>query len=110
MIYINLIVITFIVCFIIDYSGIVEELESKLASWYNVPNGFIKIPKPFSCSLCSSFWLGLIYLLCIGEFSIINMGFVCLMAALSGSVTDTIYLIRDIYNKLLVCISSILNK
>ena len=67
MILINLLIIQTIVCFIIDLSGVIQSMESGLSRLL----GFkVVIPKPFCCSLCSGWWINLIYLLCIHQFTL----------------------------------------
>ena len=88
----DLFLITIIICFIIDISGIIESIEWWLSKWLKVP---CKIPKPFSCSLCSTFWIGLIYI-SILDFSLINLLFVCLFAALSEEISNFIMIIKQL--------------
>lgn len=74
MIYINILMITFIVMYIIDKSGFIIELSKIIyekthkKEW----NGQL-IGKPFSCSSCSSFWIITIYLLIVSNLSIITI-------------------------------------
>lgn len=104
----NLILIGFIVVFIIDYSGFIEEadkiltkvLKSKIA---------LHIPKPFSCSLCSTFWLGLIYLLCVGQFNLLNIAGVIVVSAFTPEILAFIYFMKDLYNYIMDGITKFLN-
>lgn len=45
--------------FLIDYSGIIESIENFIRRHASGPLKFFKVPKPFSCSLCMTFWIGL---------------------------------------------------
>lgn len=91
----DLFLITIIICFIIDISGIIESIEWWLSKWLKVP---CKIPKPFSCSLCMTFWIGLIYI-SILDFSLINLLFVSVFAALAEEITGFIKIIKYLLNK-----------
>lgn len=91
----ELLLITTIICFIIDISGIIESIEWWLSKWLKVN---CKIPKPFSCSLCMSFWIGIIWI-SIFEFTLFNLLFVCLFAALSEEITGFIKIIKYLLNK-----------
>lgn len=73
-------IISVLVVFVIDYSGAVEEGEKYLSVLLRskLP---VKIPKPFSCSLCTSFWTGLIYLIIIGQLSFLSLFYLVLVAA-----------------------------
>lgn len=51
----------------LDYSGFIEEMNTLLSRYYKMP---IRIPKPFSCSLCMSLWTGVIILL--GDLTWVN--------------------------------------
>lgn len=88
MILINVFLITTIVCFIVDVSGFVDNIKRgiwRLIMGKDKPFQEYRLP-PIDCSLCLSFWSGLIYLLCVGQFNIPMIGFVCLMALLSGVI------------------------
>ena len=89
----DLLLISIIVCFIIDVSGIIDNVEWWLSK---LMGGTVKIPKPFSCSLCSTFWLGLIWIICNGQFTLLNIVFVCLFAALSENISNTIKIIKHL--------------
>lgn len=99
MIYTDILLIAFICVFIIDFSGVIESLEAALKKW--VGNPFVHIPKPFSCSLCSTWWAGLIYLLIVGSFTIPNIAYVGLVAAFTPVFLRTLYFIRDFFDSVL---------
>lgn len=88
----DLFLITIIICFIVDISGLIESIEWWLSKWLKVP---CKIPKPFSCSLCMTFWIGLIYI-SILDFSLINLLFVSVFAALSEEISNFIKIIKQL--------------
>lgn len=94
MVVINLFLIALIVVFIEDYSGFIFEMESLLTKKLKSPIPFT-IPKPFSCSLCMTFWLNLIYIIVAGKFSIINIALVCIISALTQEILKIIYFIKD---------------
>lgn len=104
----NLILIGFIVVFIIDYSGFIEEADKILTKLLKskIP---LHIPKPFSCSLCSTFWLGLIYLLCVGKFNLLNIAGVIVVSAFTPEILAFIYFMKDLYNYIMDGISKFLN-
>lgn len=90
MIYFNILMISLIFIFIIDISGFIQSIENKISKWINVKN--CEIPKPFSCSLCMTFWTGLVYLLLHSELTLFNICFVCYIAYL----TRTLQLLVDV--------------
>ena len=93
---INLLLITLIIVFIVDISGAIEHLV------YPLVKHILKIPKSsrieiplISCSLCCTFWSGLIYIICMGEFTLLNLFFVCVCAFLTPHIKDLFILVRD---------------
>ena len=71
MVLINLTLITAIVVFIVDISGAVDSLKSGL-KWIltkgKMKNSDYQL-KPLDCSLCMTFWSGIIYLLITNNFT-----------------------------------------
>lgn len=103
----NLFLIAFIAVFIIDYSGFIQEMDSLLtkALKSKIP---LHIPKPFSCSLCTTFWAGVIYLLCTGSLSLINLSYLGIVCFLTPEILSIIYFVKDLVNKLFDWIERIL--
>ncbi len=60
-----LLVIQFLAVFIIDYSGAVEDMLTPLVKRLT-GSRIGHIGKPFSCSLCTTFWVGLLYIIIAG--------------------------------------------
>lgn len=104
----NLILIGFISVFIIDYSGFIDEADKILTKVLKsrVP---LHIPKPFSCSLCSTFWLGLIYLLCVGQFNLLNIAGVIVVAAFTPEILAFVYFMKGLYDYIMDGITKFLN-
>lgn len=95
----NLFLIGLICVFIIDYSGIIDTLDKGLTKVFKsrVP---LHIPKPFSCSLCSTWWAGLIYLLIISKLNLLNIAILGLVCTLTPEMLSIIYFIKDLINKI----------
>ena len=93
----DLFLITTIICFIIDISGIIESIEWWLYKWLKVN---CKIPKPFSCSLCMTFWMGLIWI-SIFEFTLFNLLFVTVFAMMSEEITQILLTIKYLIHRLI---------
>jgi hypothetical protein len=89
---IEIFLITFICVFIVDISGFIDEVETMLGKWLK---GKVRIPKPFSCSLCLSWWINLIYLLCIGKFTLGYIALVALFAILTPVISTIIIAVRE---------------
>ena len=63
----QLLLITAIVTFGIDVAGFVESVKQGLTRWLNVR---VHTLKPFDCSLCSTWWCCLLWLLCTRQFTL----------------------------------------
>ena len=101
---INLLLIACIIVFIIDISGFVDEIVKRIYDKYiKVGDYHTLLPKlkPFTCSLCSTFWIGLIYLLITSQFNILMIGYVCLLAFLTPIIGDIFILVKDALNKII---------
>lgn len=101
---INLFILTCIIVFVVDLSGFVDEMVKRLYYKYiKVGDYHTLIPKlkPLTCSLCLTFWVGLIYLLITSQFSILMLGYVCLLAFLSPIIGDILVLLKDVINKII---------
>lgn len=98
----NILLITIIVVFIVDLSGIIEEISKfiwkilypkvKYTGWL--------IPKPFSCSLCLSWWINLLYGLFIG-LTVKLVAYIAILSFLTPVIKDIFILIRDLFIKLI---------
>ena len=89
--------ITVIICFIVDISGIIESIEWWLSKWLK---GNVKIPMPFSCSLCMSWWIGLIWIIIYG-FSLKNLFILSVIVMLSEQITQLLLTVRYSIHKLI---------
>ena len=102
MVLINLTLIAAIVVFIVDISGAVDSLKSGL-KWIltkgKMKNSDYQL-KPLDCSLCLTFWSGIIYLLITNNFTLPYLAFVCLLACFTGVIKTSILLVEDILIKI----------
>lgn len=93
--YIELLAIACIWVIIIDLSGFIQEIESLITGWFRTKRGRFEMPKPFSCSLCMTWWTGLIYLLITGECTVLNILAVLLIAYFTPVYKDILLILRD---------------
>lgn len=91
--YFNIALIAVICVCIIDISGLIDELESMLSKWLGKK---CRVPKPFSCSLCSTFWLSLIYLIYTNNLNLLNIAVTLLIAISTDIIGSVIYLIKNL--------------
>ena len=90
--YIDLLLLAIIICFVVDISGAMRKFK-----------------KPFSCSLCCIWWTGLIYLLVTRNFTILGVAFVAFLSMMSSVITALLLTLREILNHILYKINSILS-
>lgn len=95
--WLELVLISIMICFIVDLSGITGSIKWLL--WERVFNKIgnpenIKM-KPFDCSLCMTFWVGIIYLIVCGSFSLPYLFEVCVLSLLSKNITGFLRWTQD---------------
>ena len=99
----NLLLLQLIIVFIIDISGFVDTMKTKLAKL--LTKGKFKSSdyrlRPFDCSLCAMFWTGLIFLLITHQFTLPYIAFVCLLSATTTITKDIYFTVVDVVIKIL---------
>ena len=108
---INLLLIATIVCYVVDISGVINS--TKIFIWWLVfknekPFNNFNL-KPFDCSLCMVFWVGLLYII-FTDFTLLNIFYVCMLSLLSSTITYFLNIIKDIIIFLLNKISNIYDR
>lgn len=90
--YTDILFLTLIVVFIVDASGFTDSWLDALSRWLkHRVNSF----KPFSCSLCMTWWSGIVYLIATGRFCLPLIAYVAGLAFLSGTISDLFIFIRE---------------
>ena len=95
-----------IIVFVIDLSGVITEAENKLSKWLNVK---CHIPKPISCSLCLTWWVGLTYLIITSTFTIPMITYVALLSYMTNPMYNILLFIRDLLNHIVDLLYKFLN-
>lgn len=97
MIITEILLIAAIVVFVVDLSGFTESWRRPLSDWLHRKTGYmIKHFPPFDCSLCLTFWAGLIWLAIWSAFTLPNVAFVCLASYLTIPIGTTLTALRDL--------------
>jgi len=92
MILINLLLIQLIIVYILDLSGVVND---------GIQPFFIKHfkhkmrSKPFLCSRCQTFWIGLTYIIIVHQFTLPYIAYVCLLSFLTPVAQGMLWGIYD---------------
>ena len=101
--YLDILFITLVVVFVVDLSGFTESWLAALSRWLGRRvNSF----KPFSCSLCMTWWCGLAYALITHNFTLPIIAYVAGMAFLSFPIGEILIFIRESLIKWIGNISS----
>lgn len=100
MIIVNLLLIAVIVCFIVDCSGVVYEFKKFISRILTKKfklsiNPDDLVIKPFDCSLCMTWWSGLIYLIIIQQFTLPYIAFVAFLALIASNISGLMMTIKD---------------
>lgn len=98
----NIFLISMVLVFCIDLSGAMDKFNKIV--WNKLYPGIKyndwSIPL-IGCSLCCSWWAGIIYLMISGTFSWMMLAYVALIAFLTPITKDILILIKDLLNKII---------
>ena len=103
--YLKLFEITVIVVIIVDISGFIDSIKAFVGKVLGINNVSLK---PLDCSFCLNFWASLIYLLITNELSITAVMVTLLLSTMTPVIQDLIYLIRDIFGKIILKINDLI--
>lgn len=91
--YIDLLLVAAITIYIVDLSGFTQSWRSALARILKARD--LKPMKPFDCSACMTWWVGIIYALCIRSLSLPVLAFVALLSYLSIPIGQILIFIKE---------------
>lgn len=106
----NLIIISLVNVLIIDISGFIDSVKSlisKVLTNKQIDTTNFSL-KPFDCSFCMTFWTGLLYTLVIGQFTLVNLLIILLLAFMTEPVYRILLLIKDMILKIIDKIDGII--
>ena len=90
--YIDILFLSLVVVFVVDLSGFTESWLHALSKWLGHQ---VSSFKPFSGSLCMTWWTGIIYAICTGTFSLAVLAYIALIAFLSLPISEVLIFIRE---------------
>lgn len=105
---INCLFITIIWIVILDQLHFWDDITSVISGW--MTNGKIKKPiplKPFSCSVCMSFWTNLAYIIVTNQFSILMVLYILVLSWGTPIISSILTLVKNLFLKF---INTIANK
>lgn len=91
-IYTDLLLLTLVVVWIVDLSGWTDTWLGWLSRWLGRS---VRELKPFSCSLCMTWWTGIVYALCQRCLTIPLLAYIALLAFLSFPLSEFFIFIRE---------------
>lgn len=105
---IDLFIITAIIVFVIDLSGVMDSIYNWLRKWLKTTKE-LQI-KPFDCSLCMTHHILLLYLLITSQFTLINYLVVCMLSFFTPVIKDIMILTKDLAIKIIDRLYFLINK
>lgn len=85
-----------IIVFCIDLSGAMQKLNKLVWDWLYKGVKYVDWEIPLvSCSLCVTWWTGIIYLIFTG-FSVYMLAYVALLAFLTPVIKDVLLYVREL--------------
>lgn len=76
---------------LIFLSGFVDNIDEKINRKWK----FHHLPKPFSCCLCSTFWVSLIWVIATGHLSLLSIALCLINGHLTEIMTPLITVIKN---------------
>lgn len=95
---VELILIQLIAVYLTDVARMGDTLKEKLARHLHC---HIARLRPFDCSLCLTWWMGLLWLLLNWELSLANVATVAALSATADLTATAFFTIKDIVIKIL---------
>ena len=92
-IYVDMLFVAAITIYIVDLSGFTQSWRAALAKWLKVRE--LKPLKPFDCGQCMTWWVCIIYSLCVGEFSLPILAYTALLSFLSLPIGQLFIFIKE---------------
>jgi hypothetical protein len=92
-IYTNLILVALVTIYIVDISGFTQSWRDALAKKLHVSR--LRSLKPFDCGKCMTWWVCLVYALCMGQFNLGTIAFAALLSHLSIPIGEGLIFIRE---------------
>lgn len=104
---INCLFITIIWVVVLDQLHFWDDITSVISGW--MTNGKIKKPiplKPFSCSVCMSWWTNLAYIIITNQFSILMILYILTLSWTTPIISSILTLVKNLFLKFLNTIAN----
>ena len=104
---VDILLLAAIIVFVVDLSGFTQTWKKWLGKWLGVQIGDVP---PFDCSLCLTFWAGLIYLIVEGDFSIPALAYLALVSYCTVLMGEILTAIRELLSALVRWLWKLIDK
>lgn len=98
-----LLLLTVMMVIVIDLTDFIDSLKQAIWKWVfkGNPREYRDFRlKPIDCALCSSFWLGMLYLVIWGKWTIGLMVFQLFLSYITPVIKDALLLIKAILQRM----------
>ena len=92
-IYLDLFLVALVTIYIVDISGFTQSWRDGLARMLHISR--LRPLPPFDCGKCMTWWVCLIFALCVGRFNLWTIAFSALLSHLSIPLGETLIFIRE---------------
>ena len=98
----SLLILTFSIVYIMDHSGFLFSFTKFIYGIFNPGKEYLgqALPKPFSCSVCMTFWIVLIFTILNGVAVIYSVGISSAFAIISTIMSKVLKIIIKLINKI----------
>lgn len=95
-IYVQLLLLWAVVVFIVDLSGFTDTILRSV-SRFTTRHGYpaVKSLRPFTCSLCMTWWTGLAWAAIVGQFSLPVVAYIAALAFLSVTLRELFIFVSE---------------
>lgn len=96
--YIILLLLTIATVIVVDLTDFVDSVKKAIWKWvWKEQREYKDFPfKPFDCSLCSSWWIGLIFLIFSGTITLPLVVYQLFLSYMTPILKDFIQMVKDI--------------
>lgn len=97
---IDILLVAVVTIYIVDLSGFTESWRSALARLLKISESALRPIKPFDCGKCMTWWVCLIYIICVGKVTLPYIAFIALLSHMSQPIGQALVLCREVINVL----------
>lgn len=103
MMYLEIFLVALILVYGIDILNFAEEMKIKLFKFVKGKNAIYRpySLRPLDCSLCLSFWVGILILIFNLKLTIINIAYVCLVSFFTPQYKDVLLTVQDMVQNII---------